>query len=115
SLGGNYDRVTTLQTGVVDGRAAMISVTMAGDGKPDATWTATPRHDATKSDAADPDWTLTLTGANGRTVITSAESRSQIASLLDAFAETVRGKPAGPSWSEWLRACETVDAARRSW
>src|SRR5690606_11836000 len=48
-------------------------------------------------------------------VLTSAESRSQISLLLDAFAETVRGKPAGPTWNEWLRACETVDAARRSW
>lgn len=117
-LGGNYDRVTALQSGVVDGKAAAVTVTLAGDGLPEATWNLTA---VAASSTGDPamigptgDWTLTLNGAAGQHTAESRSSTPGIERLFDAFEEAVRGTPAGPSWNDLLRASETVDAARRS-
>lgn len=117
-LGGNYDRVTALQSGVVDGKAAAVTVTLAGDGLPEATWSLSAVAASSVADAAmigpTGDWSLTMNGAAGQHIAEARSSTAGIERLLDAFEEAIHGTPAGPTWNDLLRASETVDAARRS-
>ncbi len=141
SLGGNYDRVTAIRTGVIDHRAAVASVTHAGDGLAEATWrliavppggvagvasstsqsvarsagdgeAPTPATPAVRNDR----WVLTVTGSGGQRIVRSdaTDSARQSADMLDAFSETAQGSPRGPAWGDLIRACDVVDAARRS-
>lgn len=115
-LGGNYDRVTALRTGVVDERSAAVSVTLSGDGLPEATWqlaAVSAGGPAAPQPSLTGDWTLTLVGTAGRATVSSSESHIDVDALFSSMS-TVAAPPSGGSWSDLLRACETVDAARRS-
>lgn len=114
ALGGNYDRVTALRTGVVDDRASSATVTLSGDNLPEATWqlnavAATP---STAEPSGTAPWTLTVVGTTGRASVTSDAARIDFDKLFRK--EAPEAKPVGGGWSDLLRVCETVDAARRS-
>ncbi|MCC7418966.1 MAG: hypothetical protein IT428_01675 [Planctomycetaceae bacterium] len=115
ALGGNYDRVTALRTGVVDDRASSATVTLSGDNLPEATWqlsaVAAPSA-TTGSPAASAQWTLTVVGTTGRASLTSDDSRIDFDKLFRM--EAPEAKAVGGGWGDLLRVCETVDAARRS-
>jgi myo-inositol 2-dehydrogenase/D-chiro-inositol 1-dehydrogenase len=114
ALGGNYDRVTALRTGVVDDRASSTTVTLSGDNLPEATWqlNAVAAPPSTVEPPGTAQWTLTVVGTTGRASVTSDAARLDFDKLFRK--EAPEGKPAGGGWGDLLRVCETVDAARRS-
>ena len=113
----DHGRVTALVLGMVAGNAASVSVALAGEGLPESTLTLRSVRPSA-SDATTPgltgDWTLTVTGTRGQASFESAASEVDVDRWFDRLAETIDGRPPEPGWNELLRACETVDAARRS-
>ena len=139
-LGGNYDQVTSLRSGHTEHGCSQATLTLAGSGLPDATWTA--RRDGV------PSWRLTIetdqstqtverhlpendrdqtcrTGTPARRV---PSDRQQIdgqecpsyeslmpTTLIESFvAACRREQPAQPDWPDAVRVFDVLDAARRS-
>ena len=121
-LCGDYTRVTCLQTGRSDGGLASQSVTLAGEGCPEANWHA-------KASGGESQWRLTISGdakteiytseagfadaAGDVTTIRSAEHDSG-AAILTEFERRLEGNDGGHSWSELVRDFDVLDAAQRS-
>jgi hypothetical protein len=128
SLGGDYGRVSAVQSGVVGNRIAAAAATLLGDQLPEATWTAHGSAGAAR-------WKLVVAGEKGEVVVTADGDspewivRTERVSLPDltrvpAFEEGERileSLEAGgrdelrPAvWTDLIRAFEVVDAARSS-
>jgi predicted dehydrogenase len=129
SLGGHYNRVTALTAGTVEDRFALMTVMLAGNNLPEATWSLK----AVSSQAC---WQLSLTAEKGSLHLTGendpasitlktegveipsipdSESESNIGrEILVQFEKTVTGRPVQPNWTDLMRAFETVEATHRS-
>jgi predicted dehydrogenase len=129
SLGGNYNRVTALAAGTAEDRFALMTVTLAGDNLPEATWSL-------KAVSVQAGWQLSLTTENGSVVLSGAnepssitlktegvdlppipdpEAESNIGSeILAQFEKAVTGISVQPNWTDLMRAFETVEATHRS-
>ncbi|MCH7989309.1 MAG: hypothetical protein IID46_09195 [Planctomycetes bacterium] len=129
SLGGHYNRVTALAAGTVEDRFALMTVTLAGDNLPEATWSL-------KTVSSQAGWQLSLTAENGSVLLSGendpssitlktegvelssnpdSESENGIGSeILAQFEKAVTGQSAQPNWTGLMRAFETVEATHRS-
>ena len=129
SLGGHYNRVTALAAGTVEDRFALMTVTLAGDNLPEATWSL-------KAVSSQAGWQLSLTAENGSLLLSGtddtgaltlqtdgveypsipdSESESNIGSeILTQFEIAVTGRPVQPNWTDLMRAFETTEATHRS-
>ena len=67
SLGGDYGRVSAVQSGVVGDRIAAAAATLMGDNLPEATWTA-------RGAADKPEWKLVVAGEKGEVTVTDRKS-----------------------------------------
>lgn len=128
SLGGDYGRVSAVQSGVVGDRIAAAAATLMGENRPEATWTA--RGSADKAE-----WKLVIAGEKGEITLTADgddnqwlvrtdrvtipeletvpsfdEGQAVLASLTGAAEATADAA----RWSDLIRAFEVVDAARSS-
>lgn len=120
-LCGDYSRVTCLPTGLRDDRLAMMTVSLAGDGLPEATWRIA-------SADAPPQGRLTIACDGAPLVRQLLCATPQAPSARpDTAAEQVQqqrwlrwlerwqsGDVERPQWPELVRAFDVVDAARRS-
>ena len=129
SLGGHYNRVTALAAGTVEDRFALMTVTLAGDNLPEATWSF-------KTVSSQAGWHCSLTAENGSLLLSGendpssiqlkfegvelpsipdSESESNIGSeILAQFEKAVSGKPVQPNWTDLMHAFETTEATHRS-
>jgi len=113
-LGGRYDQVTALRSGKSERGCSLASISLAGTGLPDATWTC--RLGANSS--------CRLTVETDREPITweqpsvAAPATATIAAFVDAVQGNSRasndGRSRFPSWSDAVRVFDVLDAARRS-
>lgn len=128
SLGGDYDRLTALYSGLSGGRTAVATVTLNGDGLPEASWSLRPTTGV-------PNWSLRATGETGILHIWGEDGPSDLIlerdghrtsievessefdegrELLDRFERAVRGEAIRPDWTDLTRDFETVEGASRS-
>jgi hypothetical protein len=137
SLGGDYSRVSAVQSGVMGDRIAAAAATLLGDQLPEATWTA-------RGTSREARWKLTVAGESGQIHLTAAGNPvewrldglpadapssahanpgGQTWAAADAFDEgelilqAIAGESAVPvaaKWTDLVRAFEVVDAARSS-
>ncbi|MBC7819276.1 MAG: hypothetical protein IAG10_20510 [Planctomycetaceae bacterium] len=103
-LGGRYDQVTAMRSGLTEQGCSQATLTLAGSGLPDATWTA--RRGAVAV------WRLTVETDRGPILL---ERPTDAAAPLAMIATFVGSKtPHAPTWSDAVRAFDVLDAARRS-
>lgn len=116
SIGGNYDRVTAMPAGVIDGLATSVTVSLGGDGLPDASWKLAAAPHGAPATGLTGDWTLTVIGTNGQRTVASASPAGDVdlQRMFDALANAMTTADPASDWNGLMRACETVDAARRS-
>jgi hypothetical protein len=128
SLGGDYGRVSAVNSGVVGDRVAAAAATLMGEGRPEATWTV---HGSSEG----PSWKLVVAGEKGEISLTAEEKapdwslRTERISLPDrsdatAFDEgerVLQSLTKGPrevsyaaNWNDLVRGFEIVDASRAS-
>ena len=74
TIGGEYNRITALHSGKVDGQVALAIVTLSGTDVPEVTWTARPV-------AAESRWSLRVVGENGEFTLSSTAETSPELSL----------------------------------
>jgi predicted dehydrogenase len=128
SLGGDYGRVSAIQSGVVDDRVAAAAATLMGENLPEATWTC-------RGSADRAEWKLVIAGEKGEVSIAAEgetgewivrtdrvtipeltgvarfdEGEAVLLSLVAREQSTARGA----QWSDLIRAFEVVDGARSS-
>ena len=103
-LGGRYDQVTAQRSGISDQGCSQATLTLAGSGLPDATWTAR------RGTAAV--WRLTIETDHGPIIREHPTDAMAPAAMIEAFA-TSKVRHA-PTWSDAVRAFDVLDAARRS-
>ncbi|MFM9965336.1 MAG: hypothetical protein ACKV2Q_29470 [Planctomycetaceae bacterium] len=101
-LGGRYDQVTAQRSGLTEQGCSQATLTLAGSGLPDATWTA--RRGTT------PVWRLTV--ETDREPIHFEHPVTSPAAMIAAFVAS--NSPHAPTWSDAVRAFDVLDAARRS-
>ena len=128
-LFGEYSRVTALHSGVVDGRVAAASVTLAGTGLPEVTWSL-------QAASGKFGWQMTVTGEQGVAVLTGGDEAGGMRldvrgetvvagdgddlavksaeAVLDRFARKISGDAVWPDWSDLTRTFEIVEATHRS-
>lgn len=112
-LGGDYSRVTCVPFGLSGDRIAMLSVTLAGDGLPEATWRLSVGEGPATS-------RLTFTCKGGSLSVDPsqmpADGQPADAGLrwLEIVEQRLSPSSDVPRWSEVIRAFDIVDAARRS-
>ena len=128
SLGGDYGRVSAVQSGVVGDRVAAAAATMLGDQLPEATWTA-------RGSAGTSRWKLVVAGEKGeisvtaegeplewsvrteRVALTNPQSVTAFdegEAVLKSLEEGERQGSYAARWIDLVRAFEVVDAARSS-
>ncbi len=127
SLGGNYDQVTAIHSGVTPAGVLLATVTLAGSGCVEVTWTLTSSGTA----AADQ---LQVTGATGSAVLTLSDNLATQLTIegieplqaaadedgdagnvwLRRFEAALAGDSVHPDWIDVTRAFEIVDATHRS-
>lgn len=100
-LGGRYDQVTAMRSGQTDQGCSQATLTLAGAGLPDATWTA-------RRGAADV-WRLTVETEREPITLELSASPKAPAALIAAFVGAD-----SPDWSDAVRVFDVLDAARRS-
>ena len=106
-LGGNYDQVTSLRSGQTEQGCSQATLTLAGAGLPDATWTAR-RGDRLS-------WRLTVETDRGSESIVRPASPMIPTRLIESFVAAVRQEQAAqPDWPDAVRVFDVLDAARRS-
>ncbi len=108
-LGGNYDQVTSQRSGQTEQGCSQATLTLAGSGLPDATWSA--RYGTQRS------WRLTIeTERETITVVRDAvEPNAEcLASVVAQFNAACCGQPITTDWSDAVRVFDVLDAARRS-
>ena len=126
-LGGNYTRITAQRLGDSGAAALETSITLGGDGLPEAVWSV-------KAGAA-PGWRLTLSGSQG-TVTLLQSSGQPMAMQWNGQAVATPGPAAeaeclrcfldeqvqpvaeldllAPTWDDFVRVCDLMEGARRS-
>lgn len=100
-LGGRYDQVTAMRSGQTEHECSQATLTLAGAGLPDATWTA--RHGAADL------WRLTVETEREPITLERATNPKAPAALIAAFVAAD-----SPDWSDAVRVFDVLDAARRS-
>ncbi|MFO1095967.1 MAG: hypothetical protein U0992_22075 [Planctomycetaceae bacterium] len=114
-LGGDYSRVTCRAIRLSGDRIAMLSVTLAGDGLPEATWRLSVGNGRRPSRL-----TFTCKGRRiaqrGPVAQMPADGQPADAGLrwLEIVEQRLSPSSDVPRWSEVIRAFDIVDAARRS-
>jgi predicted dehydrogenase len=111
-LAGDYAQVTCLQTGATADGAALVTVTLAGSGVPEATWTMRAAHGPARRQL-----TAALQGSAGETVSDEPDAEPPMdvcAAVLQQFEQQVAGQSTGVDWPDLVRAFDIVDGARRS-
>lgn len=103
-LGGRYDQVTAQRSGQSEQGCSQATLTLAGAGLPDATWTA-------RRGSADV-WRLTVETERGPITLERATNPKSPAALVAAFVAT--DMPTAPEWSDAVRVFDVLDAAKRS-
>lgn len=103
-LGGRYDQVTAMRSGLTEQGCSQATLTLAGSGLPDATWTA--RRGATSV------WRLTVETDRGPIDLEGLTQSAAPAAMIAAFVHSKT--PHAPNWSDAVRAFDVLDAARRS-
>jgi len=135
-LGGSYNRVTALYSGQTSDGIASATITLGGEGLPEAVWLIQPSPAAAQ-------YTLQIVGSTGRLTLTGgdalsipqletdgletdginlvAESDTTGASelaignkLLQQFITANEGQATDPDWTDLTRAFEICDGVRRS-
>ena len=103
-LGGRYDQVTAQRSGQTEQGCSQATLTLAGAGLPDATWTA-------RRGSAEV-WRLTVETEQGPITLDRSTSPVSPAALIAAFvaADTTNA----PDWSDAVRVFDVLDAAKRS-
>ena len=103
-LGGRYDQVTAFRLGQTEQGCSQATLTLAGTGLPDATWTA-------RRGSVDA-WRLTVENESGPIVLERSLDFQSAAALIAAF---VAGDlPNAPVWSDAVRVFDVLDASQRS-
>ena len=106
-FGGNYDQVTSLRSGHTEQGCSQATLTLAGAGLSDATWTA--------RRGERPSWRLTIETDKGSQSVVRATSPLIPTRLIESFVAAVRHEQAtDPDWPEAVRVFDVLDAARRS-
>lgn len=126
-LGGNYTRITAQRLGDSGSAALETSVTLSGDGLPEAVW------NIKVGDA--PGWRLTITGTRGTVTLlqplgqpvsmqrdgqsVATPGPAAEAECLRTFLEVDADPASGldlyaPTWDDLVRACDLMEGARRS-
>ena len=100
-LGGRYDQVTAMRSGQTEQGCSQATLTLAGTGLPDATWTA-------RRGAAD-FWRLTVETEREPITLERATRPTAPAAMIAAFVAAE-----SPDWSDAVRVFDVLDAARRS-
>ena len=103
-LGGRYDQVTALRSGLTEQGCSQATLTLAGSGLPDATWTA---RCGTVSV-----WRLTVETDREPFTWNRQVEPSAPAAMIRAFGDSK--PPHIPTWSDAVRAFDVLDASRRS-
>lgn len=103
-LGGRYDQVTAQRSGLTKQGCSQATLTLAGTGLPDATWTA-------RRGAADA-WRLSVETEQGPFTLERSANPKSSAVLIADFVAGVA--PNAPEWSDAVRVFDVLDAARRS-
>jgi predicted dehydrogenase len=128
SLGGDYGRVSAVQSGVIGDRVAAAAATLMGENLPEATWTC-------RGSCGRAEWKLVIAGERGEvTVAADGETgewvvrtdrvtipeltgvasfdvgEAMLASLVGGESPT----PRAARWSDLIRAFEVIDGARSS-
>lgn len=100
-LGGRYDQVTAMRSGQTEQGCSQATLTLAGAGLPDATWTA--RRGATDV------WRLTVETERETITVERAIRPQTPTAMIAAFVSAD-----SPDWSDAVRVFDVLDAARRS-
>lgn len=100
-LGGRYDQVTAMRSGQTEQGCSQATLTLAGAGLPDATWTA--RRGATDV------WRLIVETEREAITVERAIRPQASAAMIAAFVSAD-----SPDWSDAVRVFDVLDAARRS-
>lgn len=103
-LGGRYDQVTAQRSGQSEQGCSRATLTLAGTGLPDATWTV-------RRGSANV-WRLTVESDRGPIIIECPTSSHSSAELIATFVAT--DAPNAPDWSDAVRVYDVLDAAKRS-
>ena len=103
-LGGRYDQVTAQRSGQSEQGCSQATLTLAGAGLPDATWTA--RRGSTDV------WRLTVESELGPMTLERTTNPTAPAPLIAAFVAA--DGPNAPEWSDAVRVFDVLDAAKRS-
>lgn len=131
AVGGNYNRITALHSGVVDRRVALATVTLAGSDVPESSWSVRPVTTESR-------WTLRVVGEKGQLTLSgrsgtdgSIESRLEGLSdvsepatdnpaespslrMLSRLEAAANGNDVSPDWTDVTRDFEIVEATARS-
>jgi predicted dehydrogenase len=128
SLGGDYGRVSAVQSGVVNDRVAAAAVTLMGENLPEATWTC-------RGSAERAEWKLVIAGEKGEVTVaadgeagewllrtdrvtlpelTGVASFDEGEAVLASLSAGEKPTPRAARWSDLIRAFEVVDGARSS-
>lgn len=103
-LGGRYDQVTAQRSGQSEHGCSQATLTLAGAGLPDATWTA-------RRGSADV-WRVSIETERGPITLERSATPKSPAELITAFVAT--NVPNTPEWSDAVRVFDVLDAAKRS-
>ena len=103
-LGGRYDQVTAQRSGLTEHGCSQATLTLAGSGLPDATWTA--RRGAVAA------WRLTVETDREPILLERPDASAAPAAMIVAFVTSKI--PHAPTWSDAVRAFDVLDAAKRS-
>jgi len=103
-LGGRYDQVTAQRSGQSEQGYSQATLTLAGSGLPDATWTA--RRGLAEA------WRLTIETERGPITLEHSANLKSPAAVIAAFVAV--DAPNTPDWSDAVRVFDVLDAAKRS-
>lgn len=120
-LGGEYDQVTASRSGDEATGFSLASVMLAGNGVPQAIWSAS-------AGEGDVPWRLTVAGEKQSVVLAGDPLRGELSwgnriaatdeegmsRVLEQFVRRMEGERSGPSWIDFTRAFELLDAVERS-
>ena len=127
-IGGAYDRITALHSGRTAAGLALASVTLAGDGLPEAHWRL-------RGEPSPERWKLVVTGERGTLELAGGSELSDMTlrtsdgelttdratavfetgdALVEQIEAAIAGEPVRPDWNDLTQCVETVEAAQRS-
>jgi predicted dehydrogenase len=128
-LFGDYSRVTALRSGVIDGRVAAVSVTLAGTRLPEVSWSL-------QAASGESGWKMTVTGEQGVAILSRGDQHAGMnldvrgerivsgktdnflmdcaGAAIERFSLKMAGEAVRPDWSDLTRTFEIVEATHRS-